>query len=77
MDPTAQHPVSSAGDHPSMSSRHERRCERFAAGGGGLDRERSQGGELVAYQADLDVRPNDALARLLLDSSVRVEVRRA
>ena len=36
-----------------------------------------QGGELSAYEADLDVILNDALARVPPDSRVRVEVWRA
>jgi hypothetical protein len=79
MDPLpAQQPASLAGDHPGRPSRDERRCVRFgcleAAAWIVSD---PQGGELAACETDLDVLLNDALARVPLDSGIRVEVWRA
>ncbi len=75
---TARQPASSADEHSGTSGRDERRCVLF----GCLEAAAwiisdPQGGELPACEADLDVILNDALARVPLDTRVRVEVWRA
>jgi hypothetical protein len=67
-----------AGGHPAVTDQAGRRCVLFgcleAAAWIVSD---PQGGELPACEVDLDVLLNDALSRVPLDSSMRVEVRRA
>ncbi len=74
----AEQPSTSASDHPGVTDRTERRCVLF----GCLDPvawivSDPQGGELPAYEIDVDVVLNDALGRVPLDRDIRVEVRRA
>jgi hypothetical protein len=64
-----------AADHPGMPEQTGRRCVLF----GCLEMAAwvvsdPQGGELPACEIDLDVIVGDALSRVPLDSSVRVEV---
>ena len=79
MDPSdATQPTIWPGDHPATPEQPGRRCGLF----GCLETATwiisdPQGGELPACEADLDVLLNDALSRVPLDSSVRVEVWRA
>jgi hypothetical protein len=74
----AEQPALAACGHPAATEQAERRCVLFgcleAAAWIVSD---PQGGELAACEVDLDVILNDTLARVPLDSSVRVELWRA
>ena len=67
-----------AAEHPGVGGTDPRRCGLFGCLEVAVRIVRNpQGGELAACEIDLDVLLNDALSRVPVNSTVRVEVRRA